>query len=144
VGNRDRRTQQVNAMPGNPEGLRSITKYSKLPTDRIKYLPEASEADLRAIRRGILFLMAFWSGPAVMTFSTLTQVLARLPAQELEVVVADVDGSPELYELPEFRGKVHGTGETAWVREGQIVATSGLGVNVDCFEPNTRALLALP
>ena len=42
--------------------------------------------------------------------------LARLGAEDaeaLELVVADVDGSPDLCELPEFRGKVHGAGETA-------------------------------
>jgi hypothetical protein len=55
-----------------------------------------------------------------------------------------VDGSPALYQVPEFVGKVHGAGETAWVREGKIVATSGLGLNTACFEPNTAALLAMP
>jgi hypothetical protein len=50
--------------------------------------------------------------------------------------------TPELYELPEFKGKVHGTGETAWVRDGKIVATSGLGLNTACFKPNTLALIS--
>jgi hypothetical protein len=45
--------------------------------------------------------------------------------------------------ISEFVGQVHGAGETAWVRDGKIVATSGLGLNTACFEPNTAALLAM-
>jgi hypothetical protein len=129
---------------GNPQGIRSLAKYSKLPVGRIRYVPDADEAAVRSIRRGILFLMSFWSGPSVQAFAKLTEVLASLDAGGLELVVADVDGSPDLYELPEFKGKVHGYGETAWVRDGKIVATSGLGLNTACFEPNTLALLSLP
>lgn len=132
-------------MAGNADGVRSLAKYSRLPLERIRYVPEADAATVRSIRRGVLFLMAFWSGGAVQAFARLTEVLARLDAQgSLELVVADVDGSPELYELPEFKGKVRGWGETAWVRDGRIVATSGLGLNTACYEPNTLSLLALP
>jgi hypothetical protein len=86
--------------------------------------------------------MAFWSIYSVQAFARLTELLARLDAEGLELVVVDVDDSPELDTLPEFRGRLyHGDGETAWVREGKIVTTSGLGRNTDCFEPNTLALL---
>jgi hypothetical protein len=129
---------------GNPNGLRSLAKYSRLPVGRIRYVPDADAATVRSLRRGVLFLMAFWSGPSVQAFAKLTEVLARLDAEALELVVADVDGSPDLYELPEFKGKVHGAGETAWVRNGEIVATSGLGLNPACFGPNTLALRSLP
>lgn len=131
-------------MAGNPNGLRSLTKYSKLPVERIRYDPDAEESSVRSIRRGVLFLMAFWSGPSVQAFAKLTEVLARLDAEGLELVVVDVDGSPDLYDLPEFKGKVRGYGETAWVRDGKIVATSGLGLNTACFGPNTLALQAMP
>src|SRR5262249_41754912 len=123
---------------GNTEGLRSLVQYTKLPIERVTYLPDADEAIIGSIRRGILFLMAFWSGPSVTAFARLTEVVARFDIEGvLELVVVDVDGSPNLYELPEFVGKVHGAGETAWVREGKIVATSGLGFNTACFKPNT-------
>jgi len=56
----------------------------------------------------------------------------------------DVDGSAPLYEFPEFKGQVAGAGETAWVRDGKIVATSGRGLNVECFKPNTLILLSMP
>jgi hypothetical protein len=131
-------------MDSNPNGIRRLAKYSRLPDERIRYVPNADEATVRSIGRGVLFLMAFWSGPSVRAFAQLTEVLARLNPEGLELVVADVDDSPDLYELPEFKGKVHGAGETAWVRDGKIIATSGLGLNTACFEPNTLALLAMP
>jgi hypothetical protein len=112
--------------------------------DRIRYVPAADEATVRSIRRGILFIMAFWSIYSVQAFAQLTEVLARLNAEDLELVVADVDDAVALCQLPEFKGKVQGAGETAWVRDGEIVATSGLGLNTACFEPNTLALLSLP
>ena len=63
------------------------------------------------------------------------------PEGHLELVVVDTDGCPDLYELPELAGKLHGAGETAWVEEGRIVSTSCLCFHPECFEPNTRALL---
>ena len=132
-------------MSGNTEGLRSLVKYSKLPIGRVTYLPDADEEIITSIRRGILFLMAFWSGPSVKAFAKLTEVVAKVDKEgALQLVVVDVDGSPALYDVPEFVEKVHGAGETAWVRDGKIVATSGLGLNIACFEPNTAALLAMP
>src|SRR5262249_47879831 len=111
-------THRSHEVAGN---IRSLAKYSKLPVERIRYVLDASEATVRSIGRGILFLMAFWSVPSVQAFARLTEVLARLDADCLELVVADVDGCPELYELPEFKGQIRGAGETAWVRDGQIV-----------------------
>jgi hypothetical protein len=131
-------------MEGNPNGLRSLAKYSKLPIERITYFPEADEGIVRSIGRRILFLMAFWSGPSVTAFAKLTEVLVALKSEDLELVVVDVDGSPDLYELPEFKGQISGSGETAWVRDGIIVATSGRGMNVECFKSNTIALVSMP
>ena len=132
-------------MTGNPDGLRSLAKYSTVPIERIDYRPDADETIISGIDRGILFLMAFWSVPSVTAFAKLTEVVARLdPDGELALVVADVDGSAALYEVPEFLGKVHGAGETAWIRGGKIVATSGLGPNIECYKPNTASLLSMP
>jgi len=129
---------------GNSEGLRSLAKCSKLPIERIDYRPEADETAIRSIDRGILFLMAFWSVPSVTAFAKLTEIIARLDkVGELELVMVDVDGSPALYEEPEFFERIRGAGETAWIRSGKIVTTSGLGLNIDCYEPNTVSLLSL-
>src|SRR5437867_2586091 len=54
--------------------------------------------------------------------------------------VVDTAGCLDLYELPEFAGKLAGR-EAAWVREGQIVRTSGHRYHPECFESYTRQLL---
>ena len=129
-------------MTGNPDGIRNLAKYSRLPVERIKYLPDADEAVVKAISRGILFQMAFWSGPAVQAFAKLTEVIARLDSDGMaEFVVVDIDGSERLSAVSEFLGGVRGAGETAWVRNGSVIATSGLGLNIECFVPNTILLL---
>ena len=132
-------------MNGNPDGLRRLAKYSKLPVERIRYFPDADERVVRAITWGVLFQMAFWSGPAVQAFAKLTEVVAKLgPEGRIELVVVDIDGSEALSAVSELLGGVRGAGETAWVRNGSVVATSGLGLNVECFVPNTRAILDAP
>ena len=132
-------------MMGNPDGLRSLAKYSKLSLERIRYVPDADETVVAATSRGILFQMAFWSGPAVQAFAKLTEVIARLdPDGQIELVVVDIDGSERLSAVSEFLGGVRGAGETAWVRNGSVIATSGHGLNVQCFVPNTRLLLQSP
>ena len=79
---------------GNPDGFKSLAKYSKLPVERIRYYPDADENVVRAIGRGILFQIAFWSGPAFAAFAKLTGTIAKLdPESKLEFVVVDIDGS---------------------------------------------------
>jgi hypothetical protein len=111
-------------------------------TKRTRFYSEADRAVLATIRCGVLFVMAFWSGPARLAFQELKRVLEKVdPEGKLELVVIDTDGCPDIYELPEFVGKMHGAGETAWVREGQLIRTSGLGYHPEYFEPYTRLLL---
>jgi hypothetical protein len=93
--------------------------------------------------------MAFWSGPARQAFAELMRVLEKVDLSgRLELVVVDTDGCPDLYELPEFiheltghTALISGAGETAWIRNGRIVLTSGYGYHPECFEPNTLQLL---
>src|SRR5215216_2484795 len=67
------RTPPNPRLSSNPDGIRSLAKYSKLPVERIRYVPEADEATVRSIGRGVLFLMAFRSGSAVQAFARLTE-----------------------------------------------------------------------
>jgi hypothetical protein len=127
------------------EPFDSVQALGEIPAShagRVRFLPEADRSIIRSIRLGVLFVMAFWSGPARQGFARLKQVLAALdPHGRLELVVVDTDGCPDLYETPEFAGKLHGWGEVAWVRDGEVVRTSGLGYHPECFEPFTRELL---
>jgi hypothetical protein len=128
----------------NREALVPETLSKQLPAARIKYYEQADESVIQHIRCGILFVMAWWSGPARQAYVRLADVLSKVnPCGKLEFIVVDADGVPALYEMAEFLGRMHGAGETAWIKDGRIVATSGLGFNPDCFEANTKALLAM-
>jgi hypothetical protein len=128
-------------MAGNPDGLRLLVSAT-FPVDRIHYVPDATVETVRAIDRGILFVIAFWSGPAFRAYHELTTVITRLGAEEkLQLVIADIDGASELTSIPEI-GLLGGAGETAWIRSGKVIAYSGPGLNFECFKPNTLSLLA--
>jgi len=110
---------------------------------RTRYYSEADQAIVGTIRCGVLFVMAFWSGTSRQAFAELKRSLeATDPNSRLELIVVDTDGCPSLNELPEFVGKLHGNGEAAWVLEGKIVSSSGMGYHPECMEPNTRLLLS--
>jgi hypothetical protein len=116
---------------------------SPLPRSRIRFLAEADESVIEQITCGVVFVMAFWSGPSRQAYRKLTEVLAALdPEGRLEFVVVDVDGCPALYDRAEFIGRMSGAGETAWVKDGHILCDSGRGYNPECFGPNTRMLLS--
>ena len=129
-------------MEGNPRGLEILAKYWPVPPNRYRYLADTDASVIKSIDRGILFLMAFWSGPSMKAMGKLFEVIARVdPNRELDLVIVDVDGAPELYDVPGLQ--ILGYGETAWVHRGAIVSTSGVGLHVECYEPNTRELLAM-
>jgi hypothetical protein len=110
---------------------------------RLRYYDEATRYLIPSIWCGVLFVMAFWSVPSHKAFARLKEVLTTVdPEGHLELIVVDTDGSEVLQEVPEFHGKLHGWGETAWVLHGKILHTSGLGYHPECFEPLTRQLLA--
>jgi hypothetical protein len=112
--------------------------------NRTRFYSEADQSIFGTIRCGVLFVMAFWSGQSRRAFEELKRAMeANHQHGRLELVVVDTDGCPSLYQLPEFVGKLHGAGEAAWVLEGKIVCTSGLGYHPECMEPNTRLLLSL-
>jgi hypothetical protein len=128
---------------GNPNGMLSLAKSSKIPIERIRYLPDSTTSVIADVNCGILFVMAFWSGTSIKAFHQLTEILSRLdPDGRLEFVVVDTDGAEAFYEHPVFKDKLSGAGEVAWINGGVIQCTSGLGYNPNCFEPNTKTLLA--
>ncbi len=123
--------------------LKSLGEVPASHAVQMRYLPTADRSVFGTIRLGVVFVMAWWSGGARQGFAQLKQVLATVdPRDRLELVVVDTDGCPDLYECPEFAGQLHGWGEVAWVRDGQVVGTSGLGYHPECLESFTRELLA--
>lgn len=125
------------------DNLKRLGELPRSHAARIRYLAAADRSVFGTIQFGVLFVMAWWSGPSHQGWFKLKQVLTALdPNGRLEVIMVDTDGCPDLYECPEFAGQLHGWGEVAWVRCGQVVRTSGTGYRPECFEPFTRELLA--
>jgi hypothetical protein len=62
---------------------------------RTRFYSEADRAVLATIRCGVLFVMAFWSGPARLAFQELKRVLEAVDCR-LELVVVDMDGCPDI------------------------------------------------
>lgn len=125
-------------MTGNADGLHILEKYSRIPTSSIRYVADADTDIVRSIHNGVLFLVAFWSGPSLNAFSKLTKAIHDMGVGDLEFVAVDVDGSPDIYQLPEikelFGGVVNappGWGEAAFCRDGQIVGTAIIGSGHD-------------
>jgi hypothetical protein len=99
-----------------------LKEYAKMPFERLRVARQFEELRLSTIRRGIIFVFAVWSGPAVMAFQRFTRILANIDTKELDLVVLDTDClTPEV--AKGLWGKmVTGAGETLWVREGLVVA----------------------
>lgn len=100
-----------------------------------------STTTITSIQRGIIFLMAEWSGPAQLACRQLIDFLQQrgIPSEQLHVL--NVDHHPELYNMPELVGKIHGWGETAIVKDGRIVFVIDLGKNPHQFQKQCNELL---
>ena len=126
------------------DGLRALGTIPSSHAHRLRFLPKSESSVVGTIDFGVLFIMAFWSGSSIRAFEELKRVLAKVdPDGRLELVVVDTDGCSDVYNLPEFLGKIHGSGETAWIKHGKIVSTSGMGFRPERFEPCTLQLLNL-
>lgn len=122
----------------------SIRRLAGAIADRIEYIPDAPLSTISEISLGVFLIMAFWSGGSVQAFQRLVNVVARYDADgKLRIVVADADRIPHFYETPPFKGRLHGWGETFWIKDGEILADSGVGLNLDCIEFSTVSLLKM-
>lgn len=88
---------------------------------------DMSSTAIQSIQHGIVFLLAEWSGGSKWAHHQLVKFLEQrgIPLERLHVL--DLDRHPELYDLPEFVGRIHGWGEAAVVRDGRIVFVAVLG-----------------
>ncbi len=138
-------SMETDSTTGNRDGLAIIAKYAKIPPERVTYHFDSGTEILERIDRGLLFVMAFWSGPSFQSLVAITEILADLdPSGCLEFVVLDTDGATELHDHPGFKNRLHGCGEIAWIRNGTIVVTTEIGFNPQDYRRNTESLLAIP
>jgi|SRR5688572_14385282 len=104
-----------------------VQKESQLSYDRLRVIQRFADFDLAAIRRGIVFIFAVWSGPARMALRQFTRLLSTLDLGSLDVIILDND-SMSGDEMIRLSGHVfHGYGEALWVRDGQVVAELSAG-----------------
>jgi len=88
----------------------------------------ANEQTIAGIERGVLFVDASWSVPSMRARGALEQRIENVP---VELVIADLDRSPQLTALPALADKLTGTGESIWVRDGAICFVC---THADCLE----------
>jgi len=105
-----------------------LKKHTKTPFDRLRVVRHLDELRMSTIRRGIVFIFAVWSGPAIIAFERFTRTLAGIDTARLDLVVLDTDclGSEAATAL--WGSNVGGGGETLWIRDGFVVARSLLYV----------------
>lgn len=114
---------------GNPAGHHHFLKHYPDLCDRLVYLPGATPEVIALVRCGVVFLMAWWSGPARQAFAALVNAVRRgdLGGRVL-IVVIDIDGVDESFNSP-FESHPHagyvrlvsGAGEASWVIRGRSV-----------------------
>ena len=100
-----------------------------------------TSSSITSIQRGIVFLMATWSGGAQWALPKLVSFLEQhdIPSEQLHVF--DVDQHRELYSVPELVGKIHGSGEALVVKEGKIVFLTRLGKDQHLIQEHCDDLL---
>jgi hypothetical protein len=96
---------------------------------------------ITSIQRGVIFLMATWSGGAQVAHRYLVSFLEQHGISAEQLHVLDVDQHPELYELPELAGKIHGWGEAAVVKDGKIIYFTRLGKDQHLIQEHCDELL---
>jgi hypothetical protein len=128
--------------------LKSLATKAGLPEHRLRFYAHADETIFSTVQHGIVFIMAFWSGPAHSALKLLGETIRQLDLEErLELVILDTDGIPRLYDHPPFGDdqstKLGGHGEAAWFRDGCVesVYTGDLGAPESFYENFTKKLL---
>jgi|GEM_PF-1345409 len=111
-----------------------------LGTRTVRYFEHADRSIVATVGLGVLFVMAFWSGPSRKAFQLLkSSLLNEDPLGRITLLVVDTDGCPDLYRAPFFENLLHGGGETAWIYEGKVICT--LGYKPEAYPQSIRSLL---
>jgi len=122
-----------------------VEKHSAIPIARLRVLQSFDQVHLPDMRRGIIFVFAAWSGPAVIGLQRFTKVIELLDTRSLDLVVLDTDcltedSAPQLFGVPSFT--TGGWGETIWIRDGRVFARALAHTAPESMiEQHTRGLL---
>jgi hypothetical protein len=96
---------------------------------------------ITSIKRGIVFLMATWSGAAQWALPKLVAFIEQHHISSEQLHLLNADAHPELYDLPELNGKTHGWGEAFVVKGGRIVFFTCLGKDKNLVHMRCEELL---
>ena len=88
-----------------------LEKCSAIPPSSFTYRPTADDDTLREFDTGVVFVMAFWSGPCLKAFRSFTETLASLESAP-PVLVVDIDGLDSQMIESIMSGLTNGWGET--------------------------------
>ncbi|MBL8848605.1 MAG: hypothetical protein JNG89_02935 [Planctomycetaceae bacterium] len=131
-------------MVGRLDGMAVLSRLCPLSHPNLRFVANADTSLIAEVNRGVLLLMAFWSGSSVTSYRRLMQTLQTPAGRNIEVVVVDHDGAHPLYVIPEFSGRLGGNGETAWIRGGIIGATTTGTTGPESFAQCLDSLLSAP
>ena len=112
-------------MPADFDIRPMVEEHSAMPVKRLRVVRTFEELRLSAVRRGVVFVFAAWSGPAILAFQRFTRVMNSMDNCYLDLVVLDTDcltqdSAVEIFGAQGFfRG---GAGEVVWIRDGRVVA----------------------
>jgi hypothetical protein len=107
----------------------------------VRHIKLMTATSITSIQSGFVFLMATWSGGAQWAFPKLVAYLEQHGISSEQLHVFDVDLHPELYDLPELAGKIHGWGETLVIKDGKIMFSTRLGKDRDSIQEHCDELL---
>jgi hypothetical protein len=68
-----------------------VQNHSALPIERLRVVCHFEHVRFAEIRRGVVFVLAAWSGPAVVALERFTRIMSDLPTTGLDLVVLDTD-----------------------------------------------------
>ena len=139
------------AMRGRDSPVYESLRWAVGPNiDRIRYVTAADQATLQSIERGVFLVLsgagsrAWGSSTLPPSIEMLREVLATV-GPSIEVVVSEKRCLAKgLITLLKLRCDERGDGEVAWVRHGEVIATTGYGFHPEKIVPNTQQLLSLP
>jgi len=101
-----------------------VQARSAIPIERLRVVSRFDDLHLPQIRRGIVFVLAAWSGPAVLGLRKFTEAIVEHVTDSLDLVVIDIDCLSQEAIAALFGSSgfpVGGNGETAWVKDGVVV-----------------------
>jgi hypothetical protein len=84
---------------------------------------ESDKVNVSDIKRGILFVIAAWSGSSQLAFRALCKMIeSHDPARNLLLILANIEAA-SVAEFVASQGDVpQGNGETFWILNGSVIA----------------------